>query len=68
MWPGTDVILLKERRMSLFRRYLLKSVTNDKHLPPKHLWQKINAKVKANEMFKDSEQRRTDLEKILVLV
>lgn len=46
----------------------MKSVTNDKHLPPKLLWQKINAKVKANEMFKDSEQRRTDLEKILIWV
>lgn len=68
LWPGTDVTLLKERRMSLFRRYLLKSATNDKHLPPKRLWQKRNAKVKANDMFKDSEQRRTDLENILVLV
>jgi len=67
MCPRTDALCLEgSRRISLFRTLLSKSGTNVSHLLLNYLWQKRNAKDKANENF-DSEQRKTELE-ILVLV
>jgi len=60
---GTGVLCLEE-----IIRFSLKSETNSNHIPVSNPWQERNAKAKANEKFEDSEQRRTDLEKILVLV
>lgn len=57
MCPGTDTLCLEEsRRISLFRTPLLRSATNGKLLPLRHLWQKRDVKDKVNEKV-DNEQR-----------